>query len=255
VVVAHLDPPGLVLLAGAAFLAGVVNAVAGGGTLISFPALLLVGVPPITANVTSTVGLFAGYASGSVAYRSELSVQAARVRVLGAISVAGAVCGAVLLTHSSPSTFSSIVPWLILFASGLLLVQPLVASRVTARRPQGEDHRSPLLGACQFAGAVYGAFFGAGLGVMTLAVLGLFIRDSLQRINALKGLLALIINVVAAAYFALFGPVVWTAAAVMAPASIAGGFAGVALAKRMQQRVMRGVIVAFGLAVALRMLL
>jgi uncharacterized protein len=252
---AHLDLPGLLLLAGAALLAGAVNAIAGGGTLISFPALLLLGLQPVAANVSNTLGLLPGYASGSVAYRAELSVQAQRVRVLGGVSVLGAVTGAFLVTRTSPTTFSAIVPWLILFASALLLAQPLVASRLASGRPEGQDHRAPLLVGGQFLGAVYGAFFGAGLGVMTLAILGLFIRDHLQRLNALKGLLALIINVVAAAYFAAFGPVAWNAVAVMLPASVAGGFAGVALARRLSPRIMRGLIVAFGVAVALRMLL
>ncbi len=252
---AHLDLLGLLLLAGAALLAGAVNAIAGGGTLISFPALLLLGLQPVAANVSNTLGLLPGYASGSVAYRAELSVQAARVRVLGGVSVAGAVTGAYLVTRTSPATFSAIVPWLILFASVLLLVQPLVTSRLASRRREGEDHRAPLLAAAQFLGAVYGAFFGAGLGVLTLAVLGLFIRDNLQRINALKGMMALIINLVAAAYFAFFGPVAWNAVAVMLPASVAGGFAGVAVARRLRPAVMRGLIVAFGVAVALRMLL
>ena len=252
---AHLDLPGLLLLAGAALLAGVINAIAGGGTLISFPALLLLGLQPVAANVSNTLGLLPGYASGSVAYRAELSVQALRVRLLGGVSVAGAVAGAFLLTRTSPATFSAIVPWLILLASALLLVQPLVASRLASRRPEGQDHRAPLLVAGQFLAAVYGAFFGAGLGVMTLAILGLFIRDDLQRINALKALLGLIVNVVAAAYFALFGPVDWIVVAVMLPTSVVGGFLGVAVARRLHPRLMRGLIVAFGVAVALRMLL
>jgi uncharacterized membrane protein YfcA len=253
--VAHLDLAGLLLLAGAALLAGAINAIAGGGTLISFPALLLLGLQPVAANVTNTLGLLPGYASGSVAYRVELSVQTSRIRVLGGVSVVGALTGAFLLTRTSPSMFSAIVPWLILFASALLLVQPVVASRITSRRPVGHDHRSPLLIAGQFLGSVYGAFFGAGLGVMTLAVLGLFIRDNLQRINALKGVLSLVINIVAAAFFAFFAPVAWNAVALMLPASVAGGLAGVALARRLPPRVMRGLIVAFGVAVALRMLL
>lgn len=251
----HLDVARLLLVAGAALLAGAVNAVAGGGTLLSFPALLLLGFPALTANVTNTLGLLPGYAGGSIAYRAELSVQGQRVLFLGPISVVGAVGGAILLTRTSNSVFAAVVPWLILFACGLLLVQPVVTSRVRSRRPEREQHRAPILAVAQFLGGIYGAFFGAGLGVMMLAVLGLFIRDDLQRINALKGMMALIINVVAAIYFAFFGPVSWTAVAVMLPASAAGGFAGVALARRLRPAVLRTLVVAFGIAFALRLLL
>jgi uncharacterized protein len=253
--VIHLDAARLALVAAAALLAGAVNAVAGGGTLLSFPALLLLGFPALTANVTNTLGLLPGYAGGSVAYRAELAVQRERVRVLGPISVVGAVGGAILLTRTSNSVFAAVAPWLILLACALLLLQPVVTSRVRSRRPEREQHRSPVLAVGQFLGGVYGAFFGAGLGVMMLAVLGLFIRDDLQRINALKGMMSLIINVVAAIYFAFFGPVSWVAVLVMLPASGVGGFAGVALARRLHPAVLRTVVVAFGVAFALRMLL
>jgi uncharacterized membrane protein YfcA len=250
----HLDAAHLVLVAGAALLAGGVNAVAGGGTLLSFPALLLLGFPALTANVTSTIGLLPGYAGGSVAYRAELSVQRERVRFLAPISVVGAVGGAILLTRTSNSVFAAIVPWLILASCALLLLQPVVTSRVRSRRPEHE-HRSPVLAVAQFFGGVYGAFFGAGLGVMMLALLGLFIRDDLQRLNALKGMMSLIINVVAAIYFVFFGPVSWIAVAVMLPMSALGGFTGVALARRLHPAVLRTLVVAFGVAFALHQLL
>ena len=132
-----------------------------------------------------------------------------------------------------------------------MLVQPLVTSRVHTHRSEREQHRSPVLAVAQFLSGVYGAFFGAGLGVMMLAVLGLFIRDDLQRINALKGIMQLIINVVAAIYFAFFGPVSWVAVLVMVPTSAAGGFIGVALARRLRPSVLRGVVIAFGVAFAI----
>ena len=251
----HLDAAQLLIVAGAAFVAGAVNAVAGGGTLLSFPALLLIGFPALTANVTSTLGILPGYAGGSVAYRAELTVQRDRVRWLGPISVAGAVVGAILLTRTSNHVFASIVPWLILLACALLLLQPVVTSRVRSRRPEREQHRSSILAVAQFLGGVYGAFFGAGLGVMMLAVLGLFIRDDLQRINALKGMMSLIINIVAAVYFAFFGPVSWLAVLVMMPMSAAGGFIGVTLARRLHPVVLRTLVVAFGVAFALHQLL
>jgi uncharacterized protein len=251
----HLDAAHLVLVAGAALLAGAVNTIAGGGTLVSFPALLLLGFPALTANVTNTIGLLPGYAGGSVGYRTELSVQRARIRFLAPISIAGAVVGAILLTRTSNHVFAAVVPWLILLACALLLLQPVVTSRISRSRPADQQHRSPVLAVAQFLGGVYGAFFGAGLGVMLLAVLGLFIRDDLQRINALKGVLSLIINVVAAVYFAFFGPVSWLAVLVMVPMSAVGGFLGVSLARRLRPVVLRTVVVVFGVTFALHQLL
>lgn len=251
----HLDAARLLVVAAAALVAGAVNAVAGGGTLLSFPALLLLGFPALTANVTSTLGLLSGFAGGSVAYRAELSGQGDRVRFLGAISVVGAVVGAILLTRTPNSVFAAVVPWLILAACALLLLQPVVTARITARRPEREQHRSPILVVAQFLGGVYGAFFGAGMSVMLLAVLGLFIRDDLQRINALKGVLSLIVNIVAAIYFAFFGPVSWIAVAVMLPMSAAGGFMGVSLARRLSPVVLRTAVVVLGVAFAVHQLL
>jgi uncharacterized membrane protein YfcA len=245
----------LLLVAAAALVAGAVNAVAGGGTLLSFPALLLLGFPALTANVTNTIGLLPGYAGGSVAYRAELSVQRDRIRFLAPISIAGAVVGAILLTRTSNHVFAVIVPWLILAACALLLLQPVVTGRMHTHRSEREQHRSPILVVAQFLSGVYGAFFGAGVSVMMLAILGLFIRDDLQRINALKGVLSLIINVVAAIYFAFFGPVSWLAVLVMVPMSAAGGFIGVALARRLRPAVLRGVVVVLGVAFALHQLL
>ena len=220
------------------------NAVAGGGSLISFPALLAVGYPSVTANVTNSVAVLPGYLGGSIGYRRELRGQRRRVVVLSVTSVVGAIGGAALLLATSSDVFESIVPFLILFACALLASQPLL-SRVI--RPRGHSARLHLL---DFAAAVYGGYFGAGLGIMLLAVLALDIEDELQRLNALKGLLSLLIGAVAAAYFALFGPVKWGAAAVMAAASLLGGQAGVVLARRLDDRLLRAVVVAFGVAVA-----
>ena len=182
-------------------------------------------------------------------------MQRARIRFLAPISIAGAVVGAILLTRTSNHVFAAVVPWLILLACALLLLQPVVTSRISSGRPADQQHRSPVLAVAQFLGGVYGAFFGAGLGVMLLAVLGLFIRDDLQRINALKGVLSLIINVVAAVYFAFFGPVSWLAVLVMVPMSAVGGFLGVSLARRLRPVVLRTVVVVFGVVFALHQLL
>lgn len=265
----HLDAARIALLAAAAFLAGGINAVAGGGSLISFPALLLVGYPALTANVTNTVALVTGYLGGTVGYRRELRGQEPRMARLGLLSVAGAVLGAFLLLRAPASVFQRLVPWLILGACALLLAQPWIARRVASRTAQREAEAAaagvqprrlgwgeiPLaLIAAQFVSAVYGAYFGGGLGVITLAVLGIFVHDSLQRINALKGVLSLVINLVAVLYFIAFGSVAWVAVAVMAPISYAGGLLGVKVARRLNDRVLRMVVVCYGVAVGVRLL-
>lgn len=256
---ADLGLGGVALLAGAAFLAGAFNAVAGGGSLISFPALLFVGYPAVTANVTNTVALCPGYVGGTIGYRKELAGQRSRAVVLGLNSTVGAVAGSYLLLVSSPEVFERIVPFLILAACGLLAVQAPLARMV--RRRTGADG-GPVgwtnlvaLHVFQFVGAVYGAYFGAGLGIMMLAVLGIFLADTLQRLNALKGLLSLVINVVGAIYFAVFADVVWFAVTVMAVAALIGGRVGVALARRLNDKTLRWMVVAFGVVVAIRLML
>ena len=146
------------------------------------------------------------------------------------------------------------MPWLILFSCGLLALQPLLRRRLASRNDGGSEVRHAGLTGGIFCGAVYGAYFGAGLGVLTLAVLGTFLRDDLQRLNALKGVLSLVINAIAAVCFALFAPVHWDAVAVMLPVSIAGGFVGAWLARRFNNAALRVVVVAVGVAVAVRLL-
>ena len=252
-----LEPTQLLLLAAAALLAGAVNAVAGGGSLLSFPALLAVGYPAITANVTNSVALTPGYFGGTLGYRRELTGQRGRILALGAISAVGSVVGAVLLLISSAALFERIVPWLIFLACGLLAAQTRLARLVRDRRPDGpadaDGHTAPLF-AAQFLAAAYGAYFGAGVGIMMLAILGIFLTDSLQRLNALKGLLSLLINGIAAVYFILFADVRWVAVAVMAVASLVGGQLGVVLARRLNDQVLRWLVIAFGVAVGLRLL-
>ena len=253
-----LEPAQIGLLAGAALVAGAVNAVAGGGSLISFPALLAVGYPALTANVTNSVALTPGYFGGTLGYRRELTGQRGRILALGAISAAGAVVGAALLLISSAALFERIVPWLIFLACGLLAAQTRLARLVRDRRPDGpagaDGHTAPLF-AAQFLAAAYGAYFGAGVGIMMLAILGIFLADNLQRLNALKGLLSFLISVVAAVSFLLFADVSLIAVAVMAVASLLGGQLGVLLARRLNDRTLRWLVIAFGVAVGLRLLL
>ena len=262
-----LEPAQIALLAGAALVAGAVNAVAGGGSLLSFPALLAVGYPPLTANVTNTVALTPGYFGGTLGYRRELEGQRSRALALGAISAVGAVLGAFLLLVSSAELFERLVPFLIFLAWGLLAAQPRLARLVRERRDPGAEppppgrggagldgHAAPLL-AAQLLASVYGAYFGAGVGIMMLAILGIFVADTLQRLNALKGLLSLLVNLIAAVSFALFAEISWVAVAVMAVASLVGGQLGVVLARRLDDRALRWLVIAFGVAVGLRLLL
>jgi uncharacterized membrane protein YfcA len=251
----HLDAASTALLAGAALVAGAANAAAGGGSLISFPALLWAGYPPVVANVTNTVALLPGYAGGTLAYRPELAGQAARAWRLVAVSTAGAVLGSLLLLTGPEALFSRLVPWLILFSCAVLAAQPVIARWLRARSGATGGHASPLLLGAQLLGAVYGAYFGAGLGVLMLAMLGIFVEDGLQRLNALKGLLSLVINLVAAVCFVVAGRVAWEAVAIMAVASLLGGRMGVTLARRLDDRLLRALVVGFGLAVAIRLLL
>lgn len=245
-----LGPGEVAMLAAAGFAGGAVNAAAGGGTLITFPALLAVGYPALDANVTNTVALCPGYLGGVVGYRAELSGQRARALPLALAVALGSVAGAGLLAVSSREVFRTVAPVLVLLASLLLAIQPVVARRLgsaDARAASGRP-RAGLLVAVALAG-VYGAYFGAALGVILLAVLGSLLIDGLQRLNALKGVLSLVCNWLAAAFFIAFAPVHWAAVAALAPAGLLGGRAGVAVARRVPDRVLRAVVVAFGLVV------
>jgi uncharacterized membrane protein YfcA len=239
------------LLAGTGFVAGAINSAAGGGSLLSFPALLAVGYPALDANVTSTVALCPGYLGGVVGYRPELAGQRLRVVRLGAGMALGSVAGAALLAVTSRGLFRAIVPWLVLLACALLAAQPWVARWLEARGI-GQHHHggAAMVLASAFAGA-YGAYFGAALGVLLLGLLGTLVADTLQRLNALKGVLSLIANWVAAAFFIAFAPVHWGAVAALAPSSLLGGRLGVVVARRLPDHVLRAVVVAFGTGVAI----
>jgi uncharacterized membrane protein YfcA len=180
----------LLVLTVVGLLAGAVNAVAGGGSMISFPALVAMGVPPVTANVTNSVAALPGYLGGSLGYRAELAGQGPRIARLTLVSVAGAAAGALTLLAVSAEVFRAVVPWLVLASALMLVVQPRVAAWA-ARRRAGGPRRAALLSA-QFAVAFYGGFFVAGLGIVMLATLGMLLDDTTQRLNALKGVLSLV---------------------------------------------------------------
>jgi uncharacterized membrane protein YfcA len=243
-----MDAGTVLLLAAAGFGAGAVNAVGGGGSLITFPALLAAGYPSIAANVTNSIALLPGYLGGSLAYRPELAAQRKGIRALAPTSVLGAAAGAALLLVSPASLFETIVPWLILAACLLLALQPRAAA-FAQRRREGAGS-GVALHAGLFAATVYGGYFGAGLGIVLLALLGVLVPDELQRLNALKGLLSLVVALVSAVGFALFGPIAWDAALIVGAACLLGGVAGVGVARRLPAPLLRGVVIAFGVAVA-----
>lgn len=249
-----MTPGTAALLAVAGLAAGAVNAVAGGGSLISFPALLAAGYPSVTANVTNTVALFPGYAGSVAGGRTELEGQGGRIRSVAVTSVVGACLGALLLLTTSGDVFRQVVPFLILLACLLLVLQPRLARAVRTRqesRPRGVG--VPLQVGVLLA-AVYGAYFGAGLGVMLLGILGVLLHDRLQRVNALKNVLSLVINAVALVAFGLFGPVAWDAVLVIALASLLGGYGGARVARRIPATVLRAAVITYGVVVAVVLL-
>lgn len=261
-----LSPFDYVVVGGATVVAGAVNALAGGGTLISFPTLVAVGVPSLPANVTNTVALCPGYLSGTVAQREDLAGQRTRAAWLAVVAGAGGLIGSALLEVTPEATFRAVVPYLLVLSCVLLLAQDRVRTWVRARSerragvpagvPVGEPgasaERPPLaLQATVLLGAVYGGFFGAGLGIMVLALLGLFLDDTLVRVNAVKQLLQFVINVFAAILFAVSGHVRWELVPVMGVAGLVGGTLGGRLVRVVNPTWLRRFVVVFGLAVAI----
>jgi uncharacterized membrane protein YfcA len=250
------------LAALAALGAGVVNAVAGGGTLITFPSLVALGVPSVRSNITNTVALCPAYFGGAFAQRRDLAGQRRRLRVLAATSACGGLAGSILLVISPEDLFEGIVPFLLLLACALLAFQDRLRRLAGIPRDGGrggdaavhDATPSPLLVGGVFLATVYGGYFGAGLGIIVLATLGVLVDETMSRMNALKSTLALVTNVVAASFFVFSGDVVWSLAFVMAPASLLGGAIGGRLASRLHPRAMRMLVIAIGLAVAVKYL-
>jgi len=240
----------MVLIAVAGLLAGGVNAVAGGGSLISFPALVAAGLPTLDANVTNTTAVWPGYLGSAAAYREELADQRERFRSLAVTSVLGAAAGSAILLTAPDAVFDAVVPFLVLAGSVLLALQPRIAALVRARTDVDATGHRFQLHAAVFAAAVYGAYFGGGLGVILLAVLGIFVADHLQRLNGLKSAMSLLINTIALVAFALFGPVDWLSVAIVAPASLVGGYVGARAARRLSPDALRSTVVVFGVIVA-----
>jgi uncharacterized protein len=247
------DGAQIILLGLAAAAGGAVNALAGGGTLLTFPALLAAGLPPVTANVTSTVALCPGYLGAALAQRADLRGEGRMLRRTAPAALAGGLAGGLLLMASGDRVFGALVPYLILIAAGLLAAQEPLRARLQ-QRETGDGSAVGVVPAVA-ATAVYGGYFGAGASVVLLAALGLTVDAPLRRLNALKQALALTANVAAAVLFAARGPVAWGIAPVMAAAALGGGMVGGWLARRMSPRWLRLTMVSIGASVGILYLL
>jgi uncharacterized protein len=237
----------------AAVAAGVVNALAGGGTLITFPTLTALGLPAVAANVTNTIALAPGHLGATLAQKKDLAGQRVRVRRLVPAALLGGLVGGLLLLYTSERLFRHLVPWLILGASALLAVQEPVRAWLLRRLARQAPHASheALVVLPVFAAAIYGGYFGAGLSVIVLAALGLLVDDSLTRLNATKQAIGFAANGAAAGLFLFSGQVHWVVALVMAGGAIAGGVLGGRLAGRVRPAMLRLVVVTVGVVVGL----
>jgi uncharacterized protein len=242
----------LIVLAGVG--AGTINTVVGSGTLVTFPTLLALGYSPVVANVSNTVGLAPGSLSGAIGYRRELAGQRDRLIRLGIGAALGGVTGAVLLVTLPSAAFEAIVPILIGVGCVLVAVQPWVARRVGDQEEPDRPHGSATMWVLITLAGVYGGYFGAGQGVLLLGIMGIFLNDDLQRINAVKNVLALIANTVAAVLFVFVADVSWAVAGLVAAGSLVGGYLGATIGRRLPATAFRVVILVIGALAIWRLL-
>ncbi|HEY2180250.1 MAG TPA: sulfite exporter TauE/SafE family protein [Solirubrobacteraceae bacterium] len=243
-----MDVAEIIAIAVAGVAAGTVNTVVGSGTLITFPVLLAFGYAPVTANVSNTIGLVPGSASGAFGYRRELAGQGGRVLRLGAMSVLGGVTGAILLLVLPASTFKAIVPAFIAVAVVLTVLQPRLNRRLAERPRERPLHGGAIAPVAVYITGVYGGYFGAGQGILLLALFGVLLAQSLQRSNALKNVLAGTVNGVAGVYFVFAAHVAWAPAAIIAATSVIGGQLGARYGRRLPSDALRALIVIVGVA-------
>ena len=245
-----------ILLAGVA--AGTINTVVGSGTLITFPTLLAFGIPPVTANVSNTIGLVPGSISGAIGYRRELVGQRSRVLRLSVASLVGGLTGAVLLLVLPDDAFAAIVPVLILLGCVLVVLQPRISAWVAARHDAAgglPHHGAWWVWPGVLLTGVYGGYFGAAQGVLLMAVLGIGVDESLQRLNAVKNVLAAIVNGVAGLVFIAVAEVDWRVVALIAVGSVVGAQVGATVGRRLPGGVLRVVIVVVGVVALVSFLL
>jgi uncharacterized membrane protein YfcA len=249
-----MDVGEILAIALAGLAAGTVNTVVGSGTLITFPVLLAFGYSPVTANVSNTIGLVPGSVSGAVGYRRELAGQRRRALRLGACSVLGAIAGAILLLVLPASAFKAIVPAFIAIALVLVVLQPRINRALAERESRVAHEHGILTPLAIFATGIYGGYFGAAQGILLLGILGVALPESLQRINALKNVLAGLANGVAALIFAVVADVAWAPAALIGAGSIVGGQIGATYGRRLSPDALRGLIVVVGIAAIVKLL-
>lgn len=240
-----VTPQHVALVAAAGGLGGMVNAIAGGGSLILYPALVAIGMPSVDANVTNSVGIWPGYVGNLVGLGPDVALSRGHVARLIAPAVIGSLIGCALLLATPSSSFDVIVPFLVIGAALLLAAQPRLSTLLKAEHVQ---HRVVVIGSV-FLASIYGGYFGGGLGVILLAVLGLCLGTDLKVSNAVKSVLTPLVNVVAVLTFAVFGPVQWTLVAFTAPVALVGGILGGRVAALVSPAALRRIVVAFGLGV------
>ncbi|TDT29999.1 sulfite exporter TauE/SafE family protein [Naumannella halotolerans] len=236
-----------VLIAIAGLWAGTINTVVGSGTLVTFPVLVTLGYPPVTATTSNAIGLISGSFTGAWGYRHELTGMKAKLIRYGIASLLGAITGAVLLLVLPHTWFEQIVPFLIGFSVLLVVIQPWLTKRMKERRTATES-AGPLLYGLIFAVGIYGGYFTAAQGIMLVAVLGLFLSDPLQRLNGIKNVLAAIVNLVAGVLYAFLAPVNWWIVLTIALSSIVGGLLGAKFGRKLPPMALRGLIVVIGVA-------
>ncbi|SDE59669.1 sulfite exporter TauE/SafE family protein [Pseudonocardia oroxyli] len=251
----HATPGQLVFLVVAGLVAGAVNAVAGGGSLLVFPALLAVGLNPLAANVTNSVAQWPGYAGIVLGNRRELQGQRRRIVSTSIAAALGSVVGCVLLLTLPASVFDAVVPVLVIAASVLMALGPRIKRWIGAPGDGAAEPRDRIwLLPVMFLAGIYGGYFGGALGVILISTLSLLAHDRLVRLNALKGVLSLVAATVTVVIFSLGAPVDWTAVAVVAPTTLIGGYVGARVARRLPEAVLRWCVVALGLAVGVYLL-
>jgi uncharacterized protein len=249
---APVSPIEALAILAAGLAAGTINAIVGSGSLITFPTLIAFGYAPFDANVSNTVGLVPGAISGSVGYRRELVGQRGRAVRLGAAAAAGGLTGGLLLL-AFPGAFEVIVPILIALALVLVVIGPRLSRAMAAHR-HADAHRASPLTVTLYMSAIYGGYFGAGQGIVMIALLTMFLTDDIQRLNGLKNVLAVVVNGVAAVLFSLVAPVHWDVALLIAVGSVIGGQVGAHVGRRLPAPILRGAIVCVGLIAEARLL-
>ena len=237
----------------AAVVAGVFNALAGGGTLITFPTLLSIGLTPVVANVTNTIALCPGFLGGTLAQTSDLKNQQKRLYMAIPAALLGGLAGGFLLLRTSEKLFSNLVPFLILLAASLLALQNPLHNWLARRQAEAPVKTMPETWIILpiFLGAIYGGYFGAGLSIIMLAVLGLMLNDNLTRLNALKQAIGFSANIAAALLFVFSGKINWSVAIVMMIGALLGGSMGGRLARRLKPNVLRWIVVTIGFIVGM----